>query len=109
MIALASWKLRNRDTFNAKDKDHVFAVLSQRLCLDPVMATSETEELADRSVTDHMGLFTGFSAQSQRFYTHSPSEPILVMGCIDILYNIPDPDCPRQVLRTLSRDLCSTG
>jgi hypothetical protein len=109
MIALASWKLRNGDEFRATDKDHVFAVLSQRLCLDPVIAASEAIELADRSVAHHMRLLTGFSTNSERFYTHSPSEPMLVMGSIDILHNTPDPDRLRQVLNTLSRDLCSAG
>ena len=51
MIALVSWKLRNRDTFNGKDKDHVFVVLSQRLCLVLVMAASETKELAVLQIT----------------------------------------------------------
>jgi hypothetical protein len=109
MIALASWKLRNGDAFRATDKDHVFAVLSQRLCLDPVIAASEAIELADRSVAHHMRLLAGLLPNSERFYTHSPSEPILVMGSIDILYNTPDPDRLRQVLSTLSRDLCSAG
>lgn len=109
MIALASWKLRNGDEFRATDKDHVFAVLSQRLCLDPVIAASEAVELADRSVAHHMRLLTGFSTSSERFYTHSPSEPMLVMGSIDILHNRPDPERLRQVLSTLSHDLCSAG
>ena len=109
MIALASWKLRNGENFNANDKDHVFAILSQRLCLDPVLAASEAIELADRSVAYHMRLLTGFSTNYDRFYTHSPSEPILVMGSIDILYNTSHPNRLRQVLNTLSQDLCRAG
>jgi hypothetical protein len=109
VIALASWKLRNGKEFRAKDENHVFAVLSQRLCLDPVIAASEALELAGRGVTDRMRLLTGFSTDSDRFYTHSPSEPVLVMGSIDILYNTSQPDRLQRVLDTLSRGLCDAG
>ncbi|KAF8347980.1 hypothetical protein F5887DRAFT_673723 [Amanita rubescens] len=109
MIDFASSKLRNGKPFKATDRDHVFAVLSQRLCLDPVIAASEAMELSDRSVAHHMRLLTGFSPHSHRFYTHSPSEPVLVMGSIDILYNSQEPDRLRRVLNTLSQDLCGAG
>jgi hypothetical protein len=109
MINLASLKLLNGRNFNDTDKDHVFAVLSQRLCLDPVLAASEAIGLADRGVADHMRLLTGISTGNDRFYTHAPSEPILVMGSIDILYNTSRPDRLRHVLDTLSRDLCGAG
>ncbi|KAK2463806.1 hypothetical protein APHAL10511_004111 [Amanita phalloides] len=109
VVALASLKLRNAVAFRATDKDHVFAVLSQRLCLEPVIAASEAVELADRSVAYHMRLLSGFTANYDRSYTHSPSEPILVMGTIDILYNTPDSNRLRDVLKTLSRDLCGAG
>ena len=109
MINFASFKLRNGESFKATDRDHVFAVLSQRLCLDPVIAASEAIELVDRSVAHHMRLLTGFSPHSNAFYTHSPSEPILVMGSIDILYNTQEPDRLRHVLNTLSKDLCGAG
>ena len=110
MINFASFKLRNGEKFRATDKDHVFAVLSQRLCLDPAMAASEAIDLADRSVAHHMRLLTGFSPHSDVFYTHSPSEPVLVMGSIDILYNTPEPARRLQeVLNTLSQELCAAG
>ena len=103
---MASWKLRNGEAFRATNKDHVFAVLSQRLRLDPVLATSGAIELADRGVTHRMRLFTGFSTIYDSMDTDSPSEPILVMGSIDILYNTSQPDRLRRVLDNLSKDLC---
>jgi len=110
MIDLASLKLLNGRAFGSTDKDHVFAVLLQRLCLEPVLGASEAIELADRGVAHHMTLLNGFSTNSDRFYTHSPSEPILVMGSFDILYNTSwQPDRLGQVLNTLSRDLCGAG
>jgi len=108
MIDVASWKLRNGEDFNPKNKDHVPAILSQRLCLDPAMATSEAIELADRSVAHHMRILAGFSPKGDRFYTHSPSEPVLVMGSINLLHRSKSGDLP-QVLNTLSRDLCGAG
>ncbi|KAF8343351.1 hypothetical protein F5887DRAFT_1212483 [Amanita rubescens] len=110
MIDLASLKLLNGRNFNDSDKDHVFAVLSQRLCLDPVLAAPEAIGLVERSVAHHMRLLTGFSTGKDRFYMHAPSEPILAMASIDILYNTSRPaDRLRQVLDTLSRDLCGAG
>jgi hypothetical protein len=109
MITTASLKLRGGKPFSARNKDHVFAVLSQRLCLDPVIVNSEALKLADHSVAHHMRLLTGFSTNYKTFYTHLPSEPILVMGSADILYNNSHPDRLQLVLDTLSKDLCSTG
>jgi hypothetical protein len=109
MIATASLKLQDGTAFDATNKDHVFAVLSQRLCLDPVIVDSEALKLADHSVAHHMRLLTGFSTDYKRFYTHSPSEPILVMGSADILHNKSHPDRLKLVLDTLSKDLCSAG
>ena len=60
MIKVASCKLLNGEDFNVKNTIHVFAVLSQRLCLEPVIAASEAIELANHSVAHHMRLFTGF-------------------------------------------------
>jgi hypothetical protein len=93
MIDLASWKLQNGDELRTTDKDHIFAVISQHLCLDPVIAASDAIQFAVHSVAHHMRLLTGVSTSSERFYTHSPSEPMLVMGSIDILHNRLYPDC----------------
>jgi hypothetical protein len=108
-IQLAALKLLNAQTFNAKDIDHVFAVLSQRLCLDPVLAASEAVKLADRSVANHMRLLTGISTKGDIFYTFSPSEPILALASCKILRDSPDPECLNNVLQTLSSDLCRAG
>ncbi|KAF8525518.1 hypothetical protein BU17DRAFT_62670 [Hysterangium stoloniferum] len=80
-----------------------------RLCLDLVLANSEAAELADRSVAHHMRLLTGFSANGETFYTHSPSEPIFALGSVDILYNTVGTKRLGTVLRTLSNDLYSAG
>ena len=108
MVRFASWKLINGHTFNHLDINQVFAVLSQRLCIEPVLVGSEAIALADRSVAHHMRVITGISADRRTFYTDSPSEPILVLGAVNILYNAEDKRLG-QVLDTFSKHLCSSG
>src|SRR6266436_6219681 len=112
LIKTAAYKLTPAEVggFKATDEHHVFAVLSQRLCLDLVLATAEAAQLADRSVSHHMRLLTGLSVGNSMLYTHSPSEPILALGAARLLYN------PHQregqlcsVLDTLSKNLCLAG
>jgi hypothetical protein len=109
LVDLAGWKLTCAEPsgFNPKDQDHVFAVLSQRLCLDAVLSGAEAINLADRSVAQHMRLLTGFSAHGEIFYTHSPSEPILALGSAKLLYD--HPDNLGLALETLASGLCSAG
>ena len=63
LIKLAAYKLIAAEIgrFNEMNKHHVFAVLSQRLCLDIDLVSAGAAELADRSVSHHMRLFTGLS------------------------------------------------
>jgi hypothetical protein len=107
VVGTASLKLTNGEAFNTVDKYQVFAVLSQRICLEPALAGVEAINLADRSVAHHMRLLTGFSNNHSLFYTHTPSEPILVLGAIRLLYN--DSKTLGAALKTLSADLCSAG
>ena len=109
MVKTASRKLLNDQDFNYRSKDHVFAVLSQRLCIEPVLMNSEAIRLADRSVAEHMRLITGMSDDRRTFYTYSPSEPILVLGAINILYNTKDTMRLGQVLDTFSEGMCRFG
>lgn len=109
MVQFASWKLINGHTFNDQDINQVFAVLSQRLCIEPVLVGSEAIALADRSVAHHMRLITGISADRRTFYTYSPSEPILVLGAVNILHNTGEVKRLGRVLDTFSKHLCSSG
>src|SRR5277367_3419578 len=84
---LAALKLTNGVHFQPNKKDHVFSVLSQRICLDAVLVGSEANTLTDRSVSSHMRLLTGFSDDYRLFHTYAPSEPILTLGALEILYN----------------------
>jgi hypothetical protein len=121
LVELASLKLVCGNRFCLTDRNHVFAVVSQRYCLDPILAGAEAIKLADRSVSHHMRLLTGFSDNRAIFYTHSPSEPILALGAFEIMYpekslglkeaNDLPLRSPRlgEILKHLSKDLCGAG
>ena len=106
LVETASLKLVNGEDFDDQKKDHVFAVLSQRLCIEPVVEESKAFGLADRSVAHHMRLITGISEDHRTFYTYSPSEPILVLGATNLWYNIRDVKRLGRVLNTFSKRLC---
>jgi hypothetical protein len=55
LIDLAGLKLAH-PRFLPENRDHVLAVLSQRVCVDTVLTSSEGLHLADRSVANHMRL-----------------------------------------------------
>ena len=89
----------------------MFAVLSQRLCLDPVLSGTEAVKLADRSVAHHMRLLIGRTNNGDMFYTHSPSEPMLALGSAHLLYDSKNQDVNPlpTTLQTFCVDLCSPG
>ncbi|KAF8491535.1 hypothetical protein JB92DRAFT_1266106 [Gautieria morchelliformis] len=107
VLAKACLKLISGSVFRPDNKDQVFAVLSQRMCLDPVLS-QEAIELADRSVSHHMRLLTGYSTKEPIFHTHSPSEPVLALAACEIMYrdglknHVP-------MCHTLTQSLCSAG
>ncbi|KIM80231.1 hypothetical protein PILCRDRAFT_9777 [Piloderma croceum F 1598] len=109
MVRLASWKLINGPPFDDRNVDHVFAVLSQRLCVKPVLVGSEAVALTDRSVARHMRVITGISDDCRTFYTYSLSEPILVLGAVNILHNTGDDKRLGRVPDTFCKHLCSAG
>ena len=107
LVEIASIKLINGE-FNPQDINQVLAILSQRVCVDTVLVSSEALRLADRSVANHMRLMTGISHNQRTFQTHSPSEPILSLGATRLLYN-KNNTVLGEVLDTFSHRLCEAG
>lgn len=107
IVDTAEVKLLNGEPFDDQSTHHVLAVLSQRLCLDPVLGNVEALALTDRSVSHYMRLLTGVSTNRRVFYTHSPSEPMLVLGAVKALYRKAKPW--GRILDTLSKRLCDGG
>ena len=109
LIKTACTKLLNGIGFDYGSTDHVFAVLSQRICLEPIAFNPEAIALAERSVAHHMRLITGISAGRRTLHTYSPSEPVLVLAAVDILYSTGDGRLLGRVLDTFSNHLCKSG
>ena len=117
LIDLAICKLVN-GLFDCTNKHHVLAILSQRVCLDLVMSSTEAMELADHSVENHMRLLVGFTENGHKFFTKSPSEPILALAAAELLYLPPaQAETPTtsyaaslgSALKTLNKSLCGAG
>ena len=109
IVELASLKLTDGSVFDDQHVDHVFAVLSQRLSVVPVIVGPEAAQLTERGVADHMRLITGLSPDGEVFYTSSPSEPMLALGAAHILYQNADKKILRRVLDTFNQHLCGSG
>src|SRR5260221_12851860 len=104
-IRLAANKLICQDfnKFDPTDRHQVLAVLSQRVCVDMVLFSSEALQLAERSVACHLKLLTGFAPDQQTFYTYSPSEPMLALDAAELLYK--DKYVLGKVMDTFSKKL----
>jgi hypothetical protein len=112
IIELASSKLINGERLeedHQKRTEQVFAILSQRFCLDPILTNAEAMKLAERSVAHNMRLLTGFSPDHSMFFTHSPSEPMLVLGAVHKMYTNPETNRLGMMLDVLNQDLCKAG
>ncbi|KAF8513950.1 hypothetical protein JB92DRAFT_3083105 [Gautieria morchelliformis] len=107
VLEMAVSKLIGGGVFHPENKDHVLAVLSQRVCLEPVLSM-EAIELADRSISHHMRLLTGYSQREPIFHTHSPSEPVLALAAGEIIYGY---GLKNQIpiWHTLTQELCHSG
>ena len=72
LINLAGLKLMGMDPFLVKSVNHVFAVLSQRLCLDSVIANAEAVKLAE-----HMGTFMLHASHAASYWMFGYKSSIL--------------------------------
>ncbi|KIM44537.1 hypothetical protein M413DRAFT_25012 [Hebeloma cylindrosporum] len=109
LVGFAAFKLINCARLDSRETDHVFSVLSQRICVDTVVTSSEATKLANRSVSEYMRILTGFSSDGKSFYTYSPSEPLLALGAAELLHNEKDDQDLAKVLNTFSHGLCKSG
>ncbi|KAF8522530.1 hypothetical protein JB92DRAFT_2807319 [Gautieria morchelliformis] len=107
LVSSAGLKLTGGEGFVMEANDHVLAVVSQRICLDPVLNNAEGINLADRGVAHHMRILTGYSRTDPTFYTASPSEPMLALAAFKIMYD--KDEHVKGILTTLAKQLCSGG
>ena len=105
LVELAGLKL-TKGRFKPTDKDHVLAILSQRISVDTVLVCSEALQLADRGVANHMSLM-GISYEQRTFQTNAPSELMLALAAARLLYT--ENTVLGTVLDTFNHNLCEAG
>jgi hypothetical protein len=72
-------------SFNHSNTDHVFAILSVRLCLDINLANVRAVSLAQTAVNIHMRMVESVDPSLGIMYTRTPSEPILAKAAMRYL------------------------
>jgi hypothetical protein len=63
--------------YDPKNVNHVFAVLSHRICLEPCLQRYETVDIERKAVESHLRVIVGFEPKSGYFQTTSQPEPIV--------------------------------
>ncbi|KAF8456733.1 hypothetical protein BDZ91DRAFT_523192 [Kalaharituber pfeilii] len=71
--------------FDFNNQNHVFAVLSFRILLDPCINCEESTKLVTESVNSHLRLVIGMDQEASSFRTISPSEPIVAHVAASLL------------------------
>lgn len=110
---LALAKLLSQTEFDVGDRDHVFAVLANRICLDPCVTNRQTAELAETAVNSHLRVILEMDSDNGLSRTTTISEPI-VAEAVAYLLNPKKPivgESSRwsEVLRTLITRLLTPG
>ncbi|KAF8541641.1 hypothetical protein BDD12DRAFT_488995 [Trichophaea hybrida] len=77
--------LGGKDSFNPRDRDHVFAVLAFRISLNPSMRTPESSSLAQVQVMVHLRLIDRIDVDTGRTTTCTPSEPLVAEAAASAL------------------------
>jgi hypothetical protein len=96
--------------FNKRDINHVFAVLSTRVCLDTCMQNTRSLMAATTAVESYLRLVIRMNPDSGLLETASPAEPLLAEA-VAYLMNL-DSDaklCWRGTIDTLANDLLRPG
>ena len=74
-----------RSPFNPSNKDHVFAVLASRICLDPCLNNEESTRLIQTAVNSHLRIVVGMDQEDRIFRTITPSEPVVAHTAASLL------------------------
>lgn len=79
--------LGGKNSFNPRDRNHVFAVLAFRVSLNPSMRTPESSALAQVQVMGHLRLIDRIDVDTARTTTCTPSEPLIAEAAASALEN----------------------
>ena len=95
---------RKDDQYDPKDRDHVFATLSFRLCLDVDLMSPIAYPLSQSAVHSHMRIVTKVIPSTGLLHTRTPTEPILALAAKEHLVSVWKP-----TLQTFTSELLSLG
>ena len=83
--------------FNPLNRNHVFAVLASRICLDACTHSDECTKLVATAVHSHLRLVVAMDEKRSMFTSITPSEPIVAHAAASLLM---ERDMNHQVLHT---------
>jgi hypothetical protein len=81
----AHYKLLRGNIFNEDNKQHVFAAVAARICLDPTRDSKESAKFATDAVDSHLRVLTGTNIRDGVFRTITPSELVVSEAMCDLL------------------------
>lgn len=95
-----------RRKYNEKNRDHVFAVLSIRLCLDVDLSNPVTYPLSQTAVHLHMRIVDSIDPSTGYLFTRTPAEPVLALAAA---IHLCSSNSWSTSLQTFTSDLLSLG
>lgn len=82
--------------FDPQNRNHVFAVLSSRVCLDPCSNCDESTALIAEAVNSHLRLVVAMDQEASCFRITSPTEPIVAHTAASLLIGGGNLPCQRN-------------
>ncbi|RPA84583.1 hypothetical protein BJ508DRAFT_359610 [Ascobolus immersus RN42] len=99
-------KLLSSSTFNPKDENHVLAVLSNRICLEPCVSSRETATLLQEAVKSHLRVILEMDSRHGLVRTYVASEPVVAEAAACLLNST---DSWIEAISTLHHKLLAPG
>ena len=78
-------------SFDPVNRDHAFAVLASRICLDACTNSDECTKLVSTAVNSHLRLVVGMDEEHSVFKTITPSEPVVAHTAAGLLMDSGSP------------------
>ncbi|ODM16029.1 hypothetical protein SI65_08463 [Aspergillus cristatus] len=95
------------EPYHPEDRDHAFAILSVRVCLDLNLANPITLPVSHSAVNVHMQKLSHFDSATGVMFTRAPVEPILSKAAMQHL--CADPQNWNRSIKTFTSELLDHG
>lgn len=102
-------KLLCSSSFNTRDHQQVFAVLSSRLCLDPCTKNEGTVEFSEQAVNNHLRIILALDNTGSRIATTTPAEPVVAEAAAYLMVEDGSRDLWGGAICTLVASLLQPG